>query len=97
MLRRAPRSTRTDTRVPDTTLFRSVRRSDAPAGPVTAIVHSPVHSIDHGLRARSRQNVILGAAMSEISESQSAFADEKALTERQRSVLERIDRRMPIK
>lgn len=35
--------------------------------------------------------------MSEISESQSAFADEKALTERQRSVLERIDRRMPIK
>lgn len=35
--------------------------------------------------------------MSGISESQSAFVEEKALTERQRSVLERIDRRMPIK
>lgn len=35
--------------------------------------------------------------MSEIPESRSVLVDEQALTERQRSVLERIDRRMPIK
>lgn len=35
--------------------------------------------------------------MSEIAESQPVPVDEQALTERQRSVLERIDRRVPIK
>lgn len=41
--------------------------------------------------------MLLGAAMSEIPESRSVLVDEQTLTERQRSVLERIDRRMPIK
>lgn len=35
--------------------------------------------------------------MSEIPESRTVLVDEQTLTERQRSVLERIDRRMPIK
>src|SRR3546814_12649366 len=41
--------------------------------------------------------MLLGAAMSEIPESRTVLVDEQTLTERQRSVLERIDRRMPIK
>src|SRR3546814_4472523 len=62
MLRRTPRSTRTDTLFPYTTLFRSVQHVDARA----ALVIGEVGDLLRGRRESGRQNEILAVGQESL-------------------------------
>src|SRR3546814_1747169 len=55
MIRRPPRSTRTDTLFPYTTLFRSAREQRQPLGGSGRLPEKPDHILAHRRNGRSRQ------------------------------------------
>src|SRR3546814_20505013 len=66
MIRRTPRSTRTDTIVPDTTLFRSVGGASPPSRPSPAVTGTESRPNDHAPHDPRRHAEQPGAAAQSI-------------------------------